>query len=1308
MSGSTFTWQEAMAPVAAPAVAPSAANPTGWAPPPGAVINRVPVINVGHAPGSEAAPAQYANVPAPLPGPTDSAPPGATPVAGAPAGGAATFGWDEAQFPAKSAVPAKLSGTVANMGAGSSNAIAGMLGAPVDLATGALNAGARGINDVLGTQLGQIQNPVGGSNWIRSAEGLVGADPRNVEAHGEADQIARAAGAGMASMLLPWGAASALPELAGIPGAMQEAVSAGGAPTQALGGMAAAAAGQYAANRAPGPWKPLANFAGQMAAGAPVMASVAATKALLDGGVDLAGHFLAPMMRGGQAILAGQRIAGAAEDLGAVRDALAAAPAADAQAAQLRTVLTDPTATAEAQAVAREQLAALPRGTLVPGSAPTTFQLTGDQGLGRLERGVGGGSGGNNPAFIARFNEQNAARDAAVQNLAPVAASPDTVGTFFRQQLAAMDAQHAGADQAGVLGVRSAVDAVGGEPPVGPGAAATALQQYGEGLRSGLASSAGASKAAERALWARVDPDGSLRVNMLPIREAATGIVKAMPANSAPMEGVEARIFGTARLLPAVQPFAELGALRSRITDAMRAERMANGSSQALRRLTQLLGAVDDTMSEGVRAQAERDAAGVAAGTTAPGDTILGRFQTDKAADDGSGAASLGTATQGAGPGVPGNAAPGGAVAIPGAGGTAVPGEGRYGNAGSDSGLAPRTATQVTKPQSLLDFLIAKGGVRDQDGDLAAMDAQRVHHQQGGRLVNPKGQPLDYAREAAVEAGFPLPENSVNGLKDAIHFELAGRPVYRPEDEPIAAQWHQQAREAERSAQAAGDARFDAVSAAEDLGITLRPREIEHAAQMIQGGFDPADAAREAARAGEEVALHHNATLNAFGASGMPLAEQMALHGTEAPTEAPNFDADAAARYQAARAATATHHQTYTDPRTAPGVAQVLAPGSRAGEYREPASAVPGLLFGGGKGAAERVAAYLKAGGNAADIKDYLAFSLRSAAEKDDGTLKAPVVDRWLRKNREVLDAAGLGGQFDSLHSAQTALDESVARRVAEREAFEKSAAAHFLGDADPVARVGRILRSDTGVATMRELAQRTANAPAARAGLQRAVVEFITRDLHGNVAAGNTGSTLMKADAFQTFVRKSMPALRQIFDEDQVNAIRDVAADLQRSQRSIAGTKIAGGSNTAHDLAAIGEHLGGHPSGINVLIWSELAGDAGEHVGGMLGKAVSMFGIPVLKKMQDNGFKKVDQLVEEAMLHPELARSLLARVRPRADAMAWGKLVSRQIAHLAMTAAATSGRQAPSIVTPPGSYSGLSTPWGAPPVSAMDRGARP
>lgn len=55
---------------------------------------------------------------------------------------------------------------------------------------------------------------------------------------------------------------------------------------------------------------------------------------------------------------------------------------------------------------------------------------------------------------------------------------------------------------------------------------------------------------------------------------------------------------------------------------------------------------------------------------------------------------------------------------------------------------------------SLIDFLIDRGGVKDFQGELAAIGAGDVAERFRGRLVKDSGAPLDTAREAAAEAGY--------------------------------------------------------------------------------------------------------------------------------------------------------------------------------------------------------------------------------------------------------------------------------------------------------------------------------------------------------------------------------------------------------------------------------------------------------------------------------------------------------------------------------------------------------------------------
>lgn len=848
-----------------------------------------------------------------------------------------TFSFDEAAQPSPtpSTSSHQTTGFAANVGAGLNDAFAQTLGAPVDAATGLLNLAGRGINSVMGSHLGQIENPVGGSESIKTAFGLFGADPRTIAPADDLERFGRAAGQGAGSMLLPWSVARALPVAAGMGGALQEAFGAGSAGTQAAAGAAGGAAGQYAADQVPEVYKPLANFGGQMLGGGAVFGAAAAGRSASEAG----GRLLTAqaLTKDAQSTLAGQRIAAAATDAGAVRQALAEPPA-----------------------------------PLVPGSEATTFQLTADPGLGNLERAVAKGAP---DAFNARAAAQNEARLSSLQTLAPADASPEAVGQAFRKQLSAIDGFGAAGVGSAETTARNAVGALGSEIPAGADQQSTALQAFGQRMRGSLVDTNAAAKANESRLWQAVDPDGTLTVNMLPVREGARELMRARPQNAAPLQGEPAAVMTLAQLLPRQQPFAELGALRSRITDAMRAEMQASGRSQTWGTLSGLLDKLHDTMSTTVEQAAARDAASVASGNMSPSATIMSRVQ--QAATqfrDGGGAGN----PVGAGSVYSGGQAGG----VPGVPREPIAGQRGSGGVSSDRGLAP-AAADLGGSQSLLSFLVQRGGVRDEASELAGMDAGR--RRVGLVRVN-GGMKLDMAREAADEAGYLQPGSTTSDLLNAISDELHGRRVYRPDQaaemQGAALSRQQSAREVDRRM----GAREDIQNVLDDAGARLSPSARDHAEQLVMGGYHPHAAVLEAARSDEEQALQSNTDRAAFGRPGVNrAASQGGLGLADTAASDATFDAAAATRYGAAREATAQRHATFT---RAPGVGEILKPGASASEFRIGASQVPSQIVVGGAGGAERARAYLQAGGDRNALSDYLTFDLRRAAEKD-GVLDA-------------------------------------------------------------------------------------------------------------------------------------------------------------------------------------------------------------------------------------------------------------------------------------------------------------------------------
>lgn len=186
-------------------------------------------------------------------------------------------------------------------------------------------------------------------------------------------------------------------------------------------------------------------------------------------------------------------------------------------------------------------------------------------------------------------------------------------------------------------------------------------------------------------------------------------------------------------------------------------------------------------------------------------------------------------------------------------------------------------------PESLAQFLAARGGLaRDAGGDLAAIGAHDILVPGAGKLVRRegKGLSLDYAREAAEEAGF-LPEGSTTAdLLDMVAEEAAGRPQYRPGDDETARQVL-----ARREAAAQRPALRRRLRA---LGEKLGLDDLDHASQMVARGYDGDDAIAHGLESeADRIAAQADALRRAADPSSDPSADATLKDGAEAVREAP-------------------------------------------------------------------------------------------------------------------------------------------------------------------------------------------------------------------------------------------------------------------------------------------------------------------------------------------------------------------------------------------------------------------------------------
>lgn len=205
---------------------------------------------------------------------------------------------------------------------------------------------------------------------------------------------------------------------------------------------------------------------------------------------------------------------------------------------------------------------------------------------------------------------------------------------------------------------------------------------------------------------------------------------------------------------------------------------------------------------------------------------------------------------------------------------------------------------------------------------------------------------------------------------------------------------------------------------------------------------------------------------------------------------------------------------------------------------------------------------------------------------------------------------------------------------------------------ADVTKTIGGIFSRQDAVQQMARLARETAGNEEARNGLRKAVADYINLRFIGNTEGAASGTDMMRSDAFQQFLRQNVPALKQVLSGPEIMTLQAVAADLKRSNRSLAAVKLPGGSNTTQDMNAVAKAGGAQSWLARILSPGALAsvGAAVGSGGGVLGAAVGGGGGAhlgrVIEAMRQAGLQSVDDIVRDALLNPERARALLAQVR--------------------------------------------------------------
>ncbi len=296
-------------------------------------------------------------------------------------------------------------------------------------------------------------------------------------------------------------------------------------------------------------------------------------------------------------------------------------------------------------------------------------------------------------------------------------------------------------------------------------------------------------------------------------------------------------------------------------------------------------------------------------------------------------------------------------------------------------------------------------------------------------------------------------------------------------------------------------------------------------------------------------------------------------------------------------------------------VGGVLKPGPAPGTFATPESAVPSKLT----GTPEQIAAFEKAAGSPQKaeelLHDHLASTIPRTAE---GTIDIGRYPAWLDKISKagVFDAfPNLEARFTTAADAAKTMADANALRLMTQRAHQKSAASLFTQGNDPVNAVARALSGAKAEANLRELWTAVKGKPDAEMGLKRAIVEHLRHKAGEKGIVGN--------DATLKFLRDHRAALRPVFGDAHLDQIEKIASAFHKPRG-------------AHHIGSI--------SDLVTLYFGEHLGHAVE---GSLGAVSHGAGFVLLgakklgQTMRANGIKHVDELMDEVMLNPRLARTM-------------------------------------------------------------------
>lgn len=161
----------------------------------------------------------------------------------------------------------------------------------------------------------------------------------------------------------------------------------------------------------------------------------------------------------------------------------------------------------------------------------------------------------------------------------------------------------------------------------------------------------------------------------------------------------------------------------------------------------------------------------------------------------------------------------------------------------------------------------------------------------------------------------------------------------------------------------------------------------------------------------------------------------------------------------------------------------------------------------------------------------------------------------------------------------------------------------------------------------------------AALAGLKRAVAEVVKGKALSVNGAGTSGAQQITNEGFGRFMQQSAPALRQILSPAEFGTMVAVGEDLTRAARSVNSVKgNKAGPGTAQGIQAMAHDVERKGGILGQILVHGAPAVAGHLLGGEVGALAGLFGSQTIGAARAAGLRKVDDLVDRALLDPQFA----------------------------------------------------------------------